>query len=73
MDFVMNISDRIVVMDFGAEISRGTPEEVSAHPAAMAAYLGTAEHADLADIHAKEQLIHGDATASVAASSEKDA
>jgi len=43
MDFVMNLTDRIVVMEFGTKLLEGTPQEVQASPAVRAAYLGT-EH-----------------------------
>ena len=43
MDFVMNLTDRIVVMEFGTKLIEGTPAEVQASPAVRAAYLGT-EH-----------------------------
>jgi branched-chain amino acid transport system permease protein len=43
MDFVMNLTDRIVVMEFGIKLLEGTPAEVQASPAVRAAYLGT-EH-----------------------------
>ena len=43
MDFVMNLTDRIVVMEFGTWLIEGTPAEVQASPAVRAAYLGT-EH-----------------------------
>jgi branched-chain amino acid transport system permease protein len=43
MDFVMGLTDRIVVMEFGARLIEGTPDEVQASPAVRAAYLGT-EH-----------------------------
>ena len=43
MDFVMNLTDRIVVMEFGTWLTEGTPAEVQANPAVRAAYLGT-EH-----------------------------
>ena len=43
MDFVMNLTDRIVVMEFGTWLMEGTPAEVRASDKVRAAYLGT-EH-----------------------------
>ncbi|MEY2842776.1 MAG: hypothetical protein RI920_813, partial [Pseudomonadota bacterium] len=43
MDFVMNLTDRIVVMEFGTKLIEGTPTEVQESPVVRAAYLGT-EH-----------------------------
>ncbi|HEX6389994.1 MAG TPA: ABC transporter ATP-binding protein, partial [Solirubrobacteraceae bacterium] len=40
MPFVMGIADRVVAMDFGATIASGTPAEVQADEAVIAAYLG---------------------------------
>lgn len=40
MDFVMSLTDHIVVMDFGTKIAEGTPEEIQVHPAVLEAYLG---------------------------------
>lgn len=43
MDFVMGLTDRIVVMEFGTKLIEGTPADVQASPEVRAAYLGT-EH-----------------------------
>jgi ABC-type branched-subunit amino acid transport system ATPase component len=37
---IMDISDQIVVLDFGKKIAEGAPREVRANPRVIAAYLG---------------------------------
>jgi len=45
MGVVMDISDRVAVLDMGQKIAEGTPDEVRANPAVIKAYLGDSKGA----------------------------
>jgi len=50
MDLVMEVCDRIVVLDFGRTIMTGTPAEVREDPRVLEAYLGEKVDADTGEV-----------------------
>lgn len=46
MGMVMDVCERIVVLDFGALLAEGRPEEIQRNPRVIEAYLGTGQTAD---------------------------
>lgn len=46
MDMIMQLADKIMVLNHGEKIAERTPDEIRAHPAVIDAYLGS-DHAEV--------------------------
>ncbi len=57
VDLIMDISDRVVVLDFGRRIAGGAPDEVRGDPAVIDAYLGRAAMESDADATGPESRV----------------
>jgi len=68
MGMVMDLSDHVVVLNFGQVIAQGTPAQVQADPEVVRAYLGSGDVGDLRQrLHAGLKDTATGATASSAA------
>ena len=47
MKLVMNLAQKIFVLDYGEEIARGTPQEIASNPVVIKAYLGVETDAEI--------------------------
>ena len=55
MELVMNVSDRIGVLNFGTLIAEGSPEEIQNNPLVQKAYFGSSENTSGGDTNAIDQ------------------
>ena len=60
MEFVMSLSDRITVLEFGTVIAAGTPQEIQTNPQVLDAYLGGGDEVPAPAGHALASVVASD-------------